>query len=49
MRRQRHTARKEGSGMKQYDSPTVDVMRTPFEDVLTVSDYLLPEFDLSEE
>jgi hypothetical protein len=35
--------------MKQYDPPTVDVMRTSQEDVLTVSDYLLPEFDLSEE
>ena len=35
--------------MKQYDSPIIDVMRLAQKDILTVSDYLLPEFDLSEE
>ena len=34
--------------MKQYDSPIIDVMRLAHEDILTASDYLLPEFDLSE-
>ena len=34
--------------MKQYESPIIDVMCLADEDILTVSDYLLPEFDLSE-
>ena len=34
--------------MKAYDSPIVDVLCLADEDILTASDYLLPEFDLSE-